>query len=49
MRSDVFEKREQKLKLRERVLQAEEERINGAGTFSIDQARERLRERLEIR
>ena len=49
MRIDVFEKREQELKLRERVLQAEGERINGAETFSKDQARERLRERLEMR
>lgn len=44
-----FEERYQMLKLRKRVLRAEEERINGAETFSIEQARERLRERLEIR
>lgn len=44
-----FEGRDQMLKLRERVLQADEERMNGAETLSIDQARERLRERLEIR
>ena len=46
MSIDAFEKREQMLKLREKVLQAEQERIDGAETLSIAQARKRLRERV---
>lgn len=46
MSIDAFEKREQMLKLREKVLQAEQERIDGAETLSISQARQRLRERV---
>lgn len=44
---NAFEKREQVLKLRARVLQAEEERINGANTISVAEARKRLRERID--
>ena len=44
---NAFEKREQVLKLRARVLQAEEERINGANTISVAEARKRLRERTD--
>lgn len=47
MSIDAFEKREQILKLRERVLQAEQERLSGAPTLSVAQARKKLRERLE--
>lgn len=46
MSIDAFEKREQMLKLRETVLQAEQERIDGAETLSISQARKQLRERI---
>ena len=46
MSIEAFEKREQILQLRAKVLQAEQERINGAETFSVSQARERLRERI---
>ena len=46
MSIDAFEKREQILQLREKVLQAERERIDGAETISISDARQRLRERL---
>lgn len=46
MSIDAFEKREQMLQLRAKVLQAEQERIDGAATLSISQARERLRERV---
>lgn len=46
MSIEAFEKREQVLKLREKVLQAEQERIEGAETLSISQARAQLRERL---
>lgn len=47
MSIDAFEKREQMLKLRAKVLQAEEERINGAKTMSISEARKKLRERID--
>lgn len=46
MSIDAFEKREQMLKLREKVLQAEQERMDGVETFSVSQARKQLRERL---
>ena len=42
---DAFEKREQTLQLRAKVLQAEQERINGAKTMSVAEARRKLRER----
>ena len=43
MSVEEFEKQEQLLKLRTRVLQAELERINGVHTLSITEARKRLR------
>ena len=46
MSIEAFERREQVLRLREKVLQAEQERIEGKETLSIAQARERLRERI---
>ena len=46
MSIEAFEKREQVLKLRERGLQAEQERIDGADTISISQARKQLAERI---
>lgn len=45
MSIDAFEKREQILQLRSKVLQAEQERISGADTFSISEARKKLSER----
>lgn len=45
MSIEAFEKREQILQLRAKVLQAEQERINGEATMSIAEARRRLRER----
>ena len=45
MSIDDFEKREQMLQLRARVLQAEQERIDGEPTISVSEARKRLRER----
>lgn len=45
MSIDAFEKREQLLQLRAKVLQAEQERISGAETLSVSEARRRLRER----
>lgn len=46
MSIDAFEKREQMLQLRAKVLQAEKERIDGAETHNISQAREELRKRI---
>lgn len=46
MSIEAFEKREQILQLRAKVLQAEQERIDGAETLSVSQARKRLRERV---
>ena len=45
MSIDAFERREQMLDLRERVMQAEQERLNGAKTLSVSEARKELRER----
>lgn len=45
MSIDAFEKREQMLQLRAKVLQAEQERISGAETISVSEARKRLGER----
>lgn len=45
MSIDTFEKREQMLELRAKVLQAEQERISGLKTISVSEAREKLRER----
>ena len=46
MSIEAFEKREQTISLRAKVLQAEEERLNGEKTLSIEDARKELRERL---
>ena len=45
MNIEAFEKREQMRELRERVLKAEQERIEGQPTMSVAEARRRLRER----
>lgn len=47
MSIDAFEKREQILQLRAKVLQAEQERISRAETLSISEARRRLSERAD--
>jgi len=46
MSIEAYEKREQTLELRAKILQAEQERLDGAKTRSIAQARKELRERL---
>lgn len=46
MSIDAFEKREQMLQLRAKVLQAEQERLDGAEAFSVSEVRKRLRERV---
>lgn len=45
MSIDAFEKREQILQLRAKVLQAEQERMDGKPTISVSEAGKRLRER----
>lgn len=45
MSIDAYEKREQILQLRAQILQAEQERLNGAPTLDVAEARNRLRER----
>ncbi|MDD2234907.1 MAG: type II toxin-antitoxin system Phd/YefM family antitoxin [Desulfitobacteriaceae bacterium] len=47
MSIDAFEKREQILQLRAKVLQAEQERISKAETLSVSEVRKRLRERAD--
>lgn len=42
---DAFEKREQALELRAKIIQAEEEHLSGARTRSIEEARKELKER----
>ena len=42
MSIDAFEKREQILQLRSKILQAEQERMDGAKTISVSEARKRL-------
>ena len=46
MSIDAFEKQEQILKLRVKVLQAEQEQIDESPTLNIDEARKRLEERV---
>lgn len=47
MSIEAFERREQTLLLREKVLQAEEGRLRGAVTLSVAEARKKLRERAD--
>ena len=47
MSIDAFEKREQTLQLHANVLQAEQDRIDGAPTLSVSEARKQLRERMK--
>lgn len=46
MSIEAFEKREQMFQLRAKILQAEQERIDGAETLNTEQVRKRLRERI---
>lgn len=41
----AFEKRDQMLQLRAKILQAEQERIQGEKTLSVSEARKKLQER----
>ena len=47
MSIEAFEKREQILQFRAKVLKAEEERISGSETLSVSEARKRLSERAD--
>ena len=47
MSIEAFERREQILQLRAKVLQAEQERLDGVPTISVSEARRRLRERAD--
>ncbi len=47
MSIEAFERREQILQLRAKVLQAEQERLDGAETVSVSEARKRLSERAD--
>ena len=47
MDNNTSEKTEQMLNLRRKVFQAEQERLNGASTLSISEARQKLRERMK--
>lgn len=46
MSIEAFERREQLLQLRARVLQAEQERLDGAETVSLSEAGARLKDRI---
>ena len=48
MSIDSFEKREQALQLKANILKAEEERLNGAATRSISEARKELKIRADL-
>ncbi|MGB4438833.1 MAG: type II toxin-antitoxin system Phd/YefM family antitoxin [Sedimentibacter sp.] len=43
MSIDLYEKREEMLDLREKLLEAEMQRVSGAKTYSIDEVSNRLR------
>lgn len=47
MNINAFEKNEQILQLRSKVLQAEQERISGAETLSISEAKRKLSEQAD--
>lgn len=47
MSIESFEKRESKLKLREKLLFAEQQRILGEKTISLDEAEKRLKEKIK--
>ncbi|MDL2250879.1 prevent-host-death family protein [Lachnospiraceae bacterium PM6-15] len=47
MSIEAFEKREQMLEFRAKILEAEQERLDGAQTLSVSEARKELRKRAE--
>ena len=48
MNTNILGKREQLFSLRTKVLQAEQERINGEQTIGVAEARRKLRERAKF-
>lgn len=46
MRNDAFEKREQILKLKTKVLKVEQERTDGVNTLSLSEVRKKLSYRM---
>ena len=46
MSIEAFERREQMLELRAKVMKAEEERLSGAPTLSVEEARKQMRARI---
>ena len=46
MRNDAFEKREQILKLKTKVLKVEQERMDGVNTLSLSEVRKKLSYRM---
>ncbi len=46
MNIEAFERREQILQMRAKILQAEQERLSGTKTYSLDEAQAMLEERL---
>lgn len=49
MSIETFEKKEEALKLREKLLYAEQQRLNGETTISLDDAEKRLKEKLNAK
>lgn len=47
MSIDAFERREQLLQMRSKVLQAEQERLDGNTGMSLDEARNQLKKRMK--
>lgn len=47
MSIEAFEKREELLNLRLKVMEAEQERLNGAETLSVAEAKQRLEKRVD--
>jgi prevent-host-death family protein len=48
MSIEAFEKREAALKLREKLMFAEQQRISGEVTISLDEAEKRLQEKFDV-
>ena len=47
MSIEAFEQREQMLQFRSKIMKAEQERIDGAKTIGVSEARKRLRDRVD--
>lgn len=48
MSIDAFEKREQLMRLRSKIMIAEQSRLSGEPTISLDEARKRLEEKYNV-